>query len=58
MLLEVTSNAVTGAVGSVVEIFTTNVMPLVTSEPIVYFLGAGLVVTVIGVFRKLRSSVH
>ena len=47
----------TGAVSDVVSIFTTNVVPLITSSPFVYFFGASLIGLGIGVFRKLRKTV-
>lgn len=51
------SEALTGAVGSVVKVFTTNVVPLITTEPFVYFLGASILGLGIAVFRKLRGSI-
>lgn len=47
----------TGAIGDVVEIFTTNVVPLITTEPFVYFLGASLLGLGIAVFGKLRGTI-
>jgi hypothetical protein len=45
------------AVGDVVKIFTTNVVPLITTEPFVYFLGASLLGLGIGVFSQLRHTI-
>lgn len=47
----------TSAVGSIVSIFTTNVVPLVTSEPLVYFFGASLLGVAIGIFAHLRGVI-
>ena len=46
-----------GSVSDVVSIFTTNVVPLITSSPISYFFGASLLGLGIGVFRKLRRTI-
>ena len=51
------TESLTSAVSSVVSIFTTNVVPLITTEPFVYFLGASLLGVGIAVFGKLRGTI-
>lgn len=52
-----TTNAMISAVGDVVGIFTTNVVPLITTTPFVYFLGASLFGLGCGVFAKVRHII-
>ena len=52
------AEALTGAVSDVVSIMTTNVIPLVTSTPFVYFFGLTLFGMGCGVFRKVRKAIH
>lgn len=52
------ASAITSAVTAMVGIITTNVTPLVTTEPFVYFLAIGLISGAAGIFAKLRRTVH
>lgn len=52
-----TTNAMISAVADVVGIFTTNVVPLITTTPFVYFLGASLFGLGCGVFAKVRHII-
>lgn len=47
----------TTAISDVIGIFTTNVEPLLTTSPMVYFLGASLFGLGVGVFRKVLKAV-
>lgn len=49
--------SLTTAIGDVVEIFTTNVVPLLTTAPFCYFLGASLFGLGCGVFAKVRGII-
>lgn len=51
------TEGLTAAVGEVVKVFTTNVVPLITTEPFVYFLGASILGLGIAVFAKLRGTI-
>ncbi len=53
--LEVSS--ISSAVGEIVSMFTTNVVPLVTSQPMVYFFAASLLGVAIGIFGHLRGVI-
>lgn len=55
--LEGGATTLTTAVGSIVSIFTTNVVPLITSEPLVYFFAASLLGVAIGIFAHLRGVI-
>lgn len=51
------TDALISSIGDVVEIFTTNVVPLLTTTPFVYFLGASLFGLGCGVFAKVRGII-
>lgn len=52
------AEGLTGAVSDVVSIMTTNVVPLVTATPFVYFFGLTLFGMGCVVFRKVRKAIH
>lgn len=51
------AESLTGAITEVVEIFSTNVVPLLTTAPFSYFLGASLFGLGCGVFAKVRGII-
>ena len=51
------TETLTSGISSVVEIFTTNVVPLLTTAPFNYFLGASLFGLGCGVFAKVRGII-
>lgn len=55
--METASNALLDGVSSIVSIFNESIVPMMTSKPLVYFLAAGLILTVIGIFAKARNAV-
>lgn len=55
--MEATTNAIVTAVGDMVDIVTSSVVPMATSTPFVYFLAIGLIGGAIGLFAKFRHSV-
>ena len=58
MLMEASMSAsLTQAIADVVSIFSTNVVPLLTSAPLVYFLGASLFGLGCGVFAKVKGII-
>lgn len=50
-------STISSAVGEIVSMFTTNVVPLVTSQPMVYFFAASLLAVAIGIFGRLRGVI-
>ena len=51
------ASTLTNAISEVVSIFTTNVVPLLTTRPFIYFLGASLFGLGCGVFAKVRRII-
>lgn len=51
------ASAISTSVGEIVSLFTTNVVPLVTSQPMVYFFAASLLGVAIGIFGHLRGVI-
>lgn len=47
----------TAAIGDVVKVFSDNVLPLLTSSPLIYFLAASLFGLGCGVFAKVRGII-
>ncbi len=56
--MEGAAATITSAVTSMVSMVTTNIFPLVTKEPFVYFLAIALIGGCCGIFARLRRSVH
>lgn len=54
--METAANSLIDSVTSVVSVFTNSIVPIFTSQPLVYFLAAGLITTCIGIFAKARFS--
>lgn len=55
--MEGTATAITTALGEIVDIMTTNVLPLLTSTPLVYFLALSLFGVGCGVFARARGII-
>ncbi len=51
------ASSISTSVGEIVSLFTTNVVPLVTSQPMVYFFAASLLGVAIGIFGRLRGVI-
>lgn len=51
------TTALTTAIGDIISIFTTNVTPLLTTAPMVYFLAAALFGLGVSVFRRVMRAV-
>lgn len=49
---------ITSGISGITSIFTTHVVPMLTTEPFNYFLGASLLGLGIGVFVKFRHGIH
>lgn len=51
------TDSLTSGISTVVSIFTTNVVPILTTAPFVYFLGLSLFGAGCAVFAKVRGIV-
>lgn len=52
------TTAVTSAITSMVGVISSNILPLATSEPFVYFLAIALISGAAGIFARLRHTVR
>lgn len=52
------AGSITGGVATVVELFTTNVVPLLSSAPMNIFIGVSLFGAGCAVFRHARRTAH
>lgn len=52
------SEQITSAITNMVNVVSTNVFPMVTKEPFVYFLAIGIISGACGIFARLRHTVH
>lgn len=48
---------VTTALGELVDVVTTNVLPLLTSKPLVYWLAAGIFGLCCGIFARAKGII-
>lgn len=51
------TQALTTAISGVIDVFTSNVVPLLTTEPFVYFLGMSLFGCACGIFAMVKRTV-
>lgn len=51
------TSSLTNGISEVVSIFTTNVVPILTTAPFNYFLGASLFGLGCGIFAKVRGVI-
>lgn len=58
MGLSLLEASITGGVGSVVNIFTENVVPLLSTSPMNIFIGVALFGAGCAVFRHARRTAH
>lgn len=48
---------ITSSLGELVDVMTTNVLPLLTSKPLVYWLSAGIFGLGCGIFAKAKGII-
>lgn len=58
MLGAETTVSLTGAVSELISMATTNVLPLLTTTPYVYWFAGGLVTVIIGIVAAVKHAAH